>query len=845
MIPTLPKSLRFFSYAAVVLSTVLCCACSKGGDDLPDPNDKPDPDPDDKYEDIKVVDGKVRFYLSEAEDAARRIMGIPAHKWDAGDIVSVNGKSYAIETDDKGNKYVEVTASSSGSYNANLTVAASKKWYGASVYADLKIPYSQFWSKTAASMDSYPMFAMYSKETGNKLVFNDCFAVLDVAMTGSAKIVSVKVENLAGKALAGFANYNSARGTVNITKGPDFAVLNCTDDGKYVALKSSAPSHFCLPIAPANYSDGLRITVCDADHRAMVHTVPAAQLVAGKHFTVELKYAPDSDLVFFESFDNFVWGGNIMGGSSSIGFAPNDAKVAWDTGIDRDGYADSYAEVSCDVAGTGFLQSNDWSKDVSGKTVATSHVVTDSYVTSRNLGDWTYMFRVQEYQGCVTVGGATTTRGIMQTGNLANIDGMRPVKISFDYCPQSGATDNMLFEVLNGGFIETVTLNGRPVELNDNNSGYKANGSLYVADRNAVRIPSSDIAAKEWNKVEVTVRNATDGTMLYWAGNDALTAGKHGFYVDNVEVRVIGESYVRPANTLRVLYWNIQNGMWSDQHNNYDNFVKWVKKYNPDVCVWCESETIYKDHTDASQSASLRFLPAGWGSLAARYGHSYTATGGDRDNYSQTITSRYPIETLLKITDSDVAGKPISHGAAIQQVNVNGKLINVVTLHMWPQAYAYGVTGEANRNESANRKEGDYYREFEIKYIIKETINNSKYAAQQDWLMMGDFNSRSRLDEWYYNYGDLNDTRYLVHNHILDNTDMVDIIATYYPGCFITSTYGTARIDFMYASPSMYGTIENTVTVMDKWTTAKQSPYVSNFYDPSDHRPILTDFNLK
>ena len=33
---------------------------------------------------------------------------------------------------------------------------------------------------------------------------------------------------------------------------------------------------------------------------------------------------------------------------------------------------------------------------------------------------------------------------------------------------------------------------------------------------------------------------------------------------------------------LRVLYWNIQNGMWADQGNNYDNFVEWVKRYDPD-----------------------------------------------------------------------------------------------------------------------------------------------------------------------------------------------------------------------------------------------------------------------
>ena len=45
----------------------------------------------------------------------------------------------------------------------------------------------------------------------------------------------------------------------------------------------------------------------------------------------------------------------------------------------------------------------------------------------------------------------------------------------------------------------------------------------------------------------------------------------------------------RPSGSdLRLLYWNIQNGMWSDQANNYNNFVAWVKKYDPDICVWCD-----------------------------------------------------------------------------------------------------------------------------------------------------------------------------------------------------------------------------------------------------------------
>ena len=80
---------------------------------------------------------------------------------------------------------------------------------------------------------------------------------------------------------------------------------------------------------------------------------------------------------------------------------------------------------------------------------------------------------------------------------------------------------------------------------------------------------------------------------------------------------------------------------------------------------------------------------------------------------------------------------------------------------------------------------------------------------------------------------------------MIDLLRALDIIAERNPGRFISSTYGNARIDFMYASPSMYGRVANALIVIDKWTTATKSPYVSNFYDPSDHRPILVDFELK
>ena len=98
-----------------------------------------------------------------------------------------------------------------------------------------------------------------------------------------------------------------------------------------------------------------------------------------------------------------------------------------------------------------------------------------------------------------------------------------------------------------------------------------------------------------------------------------------------------------------ILIWNIQNGMWADQGNNYDNFVAWVKSYNPDVCIWCEAKSNYKTDLKQSIPSGQNYLPDGWGELAKRYGHDNWSKGGHRDNFPQVITSKYPIETVQKI----------------------------------------------------------------------------------------------------------------------------------------------------------------------------------------------------
>ena len=100
---------------------------------------------------------------------------------------------------------------------------------------------------------------------------------------------------------------------------------------------------------------------------------------------------------------------------------------------------------------------------------------------------------------------------------------------------------------------------------------------------------------------------------------------------------------------LRLLYWNIQNGMWDGQTDHYTRFTKWVKEQHPDICVFCEASSIFQTGTDKSLPKEDRFLPGHWSELASRYGHSYVYLGGWRDNYPQVITSRYPIENIKKI----------------------------------------------------------------------------------------------------------------------------------------------------------------------------------------------------
>ncbi|MBR6002572.1 MAG: endonuclease [Bacteroidales bacterium] len=296
---------------------------------------------------------------------------------------------------------------------------------------------------------------------------------------------------------------------------------------------------------------------------------------------------------------------------------------------------------------------------------------------------------------------------------------------------------------------------------------------------------------------------------------------------------------------LKVFYWNIQNGMWHDQGNNYDGFVDYVKSLDPDICVWCEAESRYVTDTCSKlKMPEEQYLPWNWDILAARYGHQYVLIGGKRDTFPQVITSKYPLRIVKRITGNgdDII---VAHGAGWAQVDLGkGKEINIVTVHTWPHGYTYKAE---DREASKAERGGDYFRATEIKYICEQTIESVPGAENQYWMMMGDFNSISSVDNYHYEI-DPADPKFLVHDYVHSHTPYIDVIEKQYPGDFQSSTFGGRRIDYMYLTPALYKKLTSARIVRDGYATSTRDPRgkaVGNFCHPSDHYPILITLKLK
>lgn len=784
---------------------------------------------------LEIKDGMARFLLHDSplvEAAGGRT------DWTKVTVI-VNGKEYIPAVQEDGKVYVDVEDSEAAVYEAVLVTEETTKYHGDTPLEDVVHPFAYAYHTLGNTLTVLPKYASYDEEKGNLLSFSSGLSMIGLTVQGMTSISSIKVTDPQGTILGGTGSYDPQTRSFKMEKGLPFMVLNCTNRGAFV---SSSGNVFMIPVRSGQYSKGLEVTICSADHLMCRTSIPSFTVDKDKVHSCMVTWKPDKNLLFYEGFDNMVWGGDVVAGEDSFGMNPVAGDMTIKSGRTLRGYETPLYPVSYEMAGAGYIQESNLSV-TEGKDVSGSRYLSDSYIKSRNIGGYLRLYRCQEYQGYISVG--DTYNGIVEPVFAGEIsDAHRDIVISFDICAASDFDDDLSFKATNGGNIISCMVDGTELPETVFSRKFSKTGSTAALDRSAVTLPASD---GRWHNVELTVRNMNDkSTFTLTTAASHSKPGAYRFYLDNYQVRTLKDHADRDGSTLRVMYWNIQNGMWADQDNNYNNFVAWVKKYNPDVCVWCEGETIFNTSGDKVYGTN-RILPNAWASVAQRYGHNYWSKSEDRDNYPQIITSKYPINTLAKIGQIGTTDAYVEHGSGLFEVEFNGHSVYFVSFHAFAHAYdpKYTSSGTDAQNASAALYEGDYHREKEIRYVYEQTIE--KYPSQSNWLMMGDFNSISSLDAEHHT--GINDTNWLLHDHILGKDYLKDIIAERNaPEDFFSSINGDSRrIDFIYASPAMYDRIESTAIIIDSWTALSQDKSVSDkgyFCRPSDHRPILVDFKM-
>jgi exonuclease III len=136
-----------------------------------------------------------------------------------------------------------------------------------------------------------------------------------------------------------------------------------------------------------------------------------------------------------------------------------------------------------------------------------------------------------------------------------------------------------------------------------------------------------------------------------------------------------------------------------------------------------------------------------------------------------------------------------------------------------------------------------------MKVILDETIKSDPNAEDALWLMAGDFNSVSRADNFFYRFKD-DDPYFSTHDMIAKETKYVDILSRRHPGVFL-STAGSwdrlngARLDYVYVTPALEKLIKAADVSKDDYSRIRREFRLpTQAYRPSDHRPLIVDFNF-
>lgn len=258
-------------------------------------------------------------------------------------------------------------------------------------------------------------------------------------------------------------------------------------------------------------------------------------------------------------------------------------------------------------------------------------------------------------------------------------------------------------------------------------------------------------------------------------------------------------------DTLRVLSYNILEGMVKDTTRGKQVFADWVKTHRPDVVALQECNSFTQKSLEE---------------LALSYGHPYAVIVKE-NGYPTGLTSRYPIAAIQKINEN------MTHGFIMAKI---GKF-NIVVLHLNPHKHKK--------------------RRAEIAQVL---ANIELQSDKKNWFMMGDFNSVSPLDRERLEksgYLDKQKAAMAKRPTVLDNLANGTEIDYEVQQSILTAGFidagklydekekartgksiilSDSRIDYIYVSSDLKKKIIRCAFIYDPFTAVH-----------SDHRPIITE----
>ena len=126
--------------------------------------------------------------------------------------------------------------------------------------------------------------------------------------------------------------------------------------------------------------------------------------------------------------------------------------------------------------------------------------------------------------------------------------------------------------------------------------------------------------------------------------------------------------------------------------------------------------------------------------------------------------------------------------------------------------------------------------------VLRQSYLRDPGASNQFWVVAGAYNSISHVDARIHGIPS-DSPRYAVHRWLADNTPLVDVMHEWLPNDFQVTCGAWSRLDYVYLTRGLYNRVLEARIVVDRYTRPTYTGE-SDIWRPSDHRPIIVDFDF-